>query len=56
MDFLRNAKVSLMSYLHGIMIVDENCPCFVQYCKALMESGNKRKKSLFSAIIIDKAL
>ena len=56
MDFLRKVKVSLMPYLDDIMTVDKNCPCFVQYCKALMASGNKKKKSLFSAIIFDKDL
>jgi|EndMetStandDraft_7_1072992.scaffolds.fasta_scaffold6957089_1 hypothetical protein len=29
MDFLIKAKMSLMPYLDGFMITDENYPCFV---------------------------
>lgn len=56
MDFLRKAKMSLIPYLDGLMITNENCPCFVQCCKALTESASKGKKSLVSAIAIEKSL
>jgi len=29
LDFLRKAKIVLMPYLNGVMIVSEGCPCFV---------------------------
>jgi hypothetical protein len=32
LDFLKKAKIILMSYLNGVMIASEGCPCFVPYC------------------------
>jgi hypothetical protein len=32
LDFLRKAKIVLVSYLIGVMIVSEGCPCFVPCC------------------------
>jgi hypothetical protein len=29
LDFLQKAKIVLMPYLNGVMIVSEGCPCFV---------------------------
>lgn len=45
----------IMDYL-GLMITNENCPCFVQCCKALTESASKGNKSLVSTIAIEKSL
>ncbi|KAF9661405.1 hypothetical protein SADUNF_Sadunf19G0065300 [Salix dunnii] len=31
LNFLRKTKIVLMSYLNGVMIANERCPCFVPY-------------------------
>jgi hypothetical protein len=56
LDFLRKAKIVLMSYLNGVMIASEGCPCFVQCCNVAAANVAKREKSLVSAIAIDKVL
>nr|TKS05961.1 hypothetical protein D5086_0000127890 [Populus alba] len=56
LDFLRKAKIALMPYLNGIMIASEGCPCFVPCCNVAVANVAKGKKSLISAIAIEKAL
>ena len=56
LDFLRKAKIVLMSYLNGVMIASEGCPCFVPCCNVAAANVVKGGKSLVSVIAIDKAL
>jgi hypothetical protein len=56
LDFLQKAKIVLMSYLNGVMIASEGCPCFIPCCNVTAVNVVKWGKSLVSIIAIDKAL
>jgi hypothetical protein len=56
LDFLRKAKIVLMPYLNGIMVASEGCPCFIPCINVAIANVVKGKKSLISAIAIEKAL
>jgi hypothetical protein len=54
LDFLQKAKIVLMPYLNGVMIASEGCLCFIPCCNVAVANVVKRRKSLVSAIAIDK--
>ena len=56
-DFFKAAKVALMPYLGGLLILDESTPCFVPSCNKLDEgNGMKRNAGALSVIRIQNNL
>jgi len=56
LDFLKKAKIILMSYLGGILIVSETCLIFVPCYKTLVVESKKGRSNMISTIAIIKAL
>lgn len=55
-DFLKKAKISLMSYLNGIMITSEDCLYFIS-CYNVSITNNTKDENIFVLVIaIKKAL
>nr|TKS06540.1 hypothetical protein D5086_0000121780 [Populus alba] len=56
LDFLKKAKIALMLYLGGILIVSETCYSFVPCYKNSMIESKKGINNMISAIAINKPL
>jgi hypothetical protein len=56
LDFLRKAKITLMSYLNGVMISSEVCLFFVSCYNVTTMNAIKGGKILIFVIAIEKAL
>ena len=54
-DFFLKAKVALLPYLEGIMVLEESMPCFMQ---AIPEGASKKgqQPEMLSAIYLKKGL
>jgi hypothetical protein len=45
-DFLRKAKIALLSYLNGILINNELCLCLVSCCEIMQAESNKKGNNM----------
>lgn len=54
LDFLKKAKIILMSYLNGVMIASKGCPCFVPYCNIATTNFIKGEKAWSRPLLLIK--
>jgi len=55
LNFVRKAKIVLMSYLNGVMIASEGCPCFIPCCNIAAVNVMKGGKAWSRQLLLIKS-